>query len=271
MLRLHLSALVLAVSVFAAAPARAAGEADALFRQGRELLEKSRWAEACSKLQESERLAPAVGTLLNLGYCWEQLGRMRSAMDAYAEAEILAGDANDAKSATFARERFNEVEAKVMKLVVRVEEGDSTPGLAVTKNGRLLPKTDWGKPIAVDPEDVALAATAPGRVPWRSVVSVKAEGTQVTIVVPPLVKDPTATRVLGIGGQRVAALGFGGAALAAIGGGTSLAITADSVGESNVATGLFVGAAFLAGMGLYLWLTGAPEPTAVRAALPRIP
>jgi len=59
-------------------------EADTLFAQGRELLERGQYAEACAKLAKSEHLAPAIGTLLNLGYCWEQIQRYRSSMDAYA-------------------------------------------------------------------------------------------------------------------------------------------------------------------------------------------
>src|SRR5687767_13153220 len=54
-------------------------QAEPLFNEGRELLEKGRFAEACPKLARSQALAPAVGTLLNLGYCWEQLGKLRSA------------------------------------------------------------------------------------------------------------------------------------------------------------------------------------------------
>ena len=79
------------VVLLIAAPARAEpSEADALFSQGRELLEKGRFLEACEKLRRSEELAPAVGTLLNLGFCYEQTAKLRSAMEAYSEAEILA-------------------------------------------------------------------------------------------------------------------------------------------------------------------------------------
>ncbi|MEA2752751.1 MAG: hypothetical protein QOI41_6894, partial [Myxococcales bacterium] len=39
-------------------------QADALFAEGRELLEKGKYPEACAKLARSEELAPAVGTLL---------------------------------------------------------------------------------------------------------------------------------------------------------------------------------------------------------------
>lgn len=269
-------------------PARADGEADVLFREGRELLEKGRWAEACEKLQKSEKLAAAVGTLLNLGYCWEQLGLLRSAMDAYAEAEILAGDAGDAKSATFARGRFTAVEAKVMRLVIRVER-DSTSGLQITRNGQPVPKTDWGKPIAVDPEEFVVVASAPGRLTWKGVVAAKGDGTVITLVVPPLEKVGSAfaagTTVLGT--RRLAALGVAAGSLVAFGAGTALALSAKShhddanalcdaagceegrariessaVDQGNVATVLFIAGFACIGTAVYLWLTGAPEQAA---------
>ena len=72
-------------------------EFDTLFAEGRELLEKGKYPEAGAKLSRSEELAPAVGTLLNLAYCYEQLGKLRSAMEAYLEAERLANVAGEAK------------------------------------------------------------------------------------------------------------------------------------------------------------------------------
>jgi hypothetical protein len=277
---------VLVASVVWAAPARADGEADVLFREGRELLEKGRWGEACEKLQKSEKLAAAVGTLLNLGFCWEQLGRMRSAMDAYAEAEILASNAGDAKSATFARERFTAVEPRVMKLVIRVER-ESTGGLQVTRNGQPVPKTDWGKPIAVDPEDFVVTASAPGHRTWRGVVTGKGDAAVVTLVVPALAKaqpesgqDP----ISGLGLRRAVAVGLGGASLVAFGAGTALGLSAksrhddasalcdasgcDETGarikssafdQGTVATVLVVAGVACLGTAVYLWLTGTPE------------
>src|SRR3954465_3508495 len=182
------------------AHAQAPSEADTLFAQGRELLEKGQFAEACPKLPRGEKLAPAIGTLLNLGYCYEQVGRFRSAMDSYAEAEVLAKNANDSKRAVFAKERLNAVETRVMKVIVRVVPPEA-PGLEVRRNGTVLPKTDYGIAVPVDPDEVEVTATAPGRVPWKGVVMSRGEGAVVTVFVPPLedvktvASDKTITKV----------------------------------------------------------------------------
>jgi tetratricopeptide (TPR) repeat protein len=277
--------------------ARADGtsEADQLFNLGRELLEKGQFAEACPKFVKSEELSPAVGTLLNLGYCWEQVGRIRSALDAYAEAEVLAGKANDPKKASFARERFKEIEPKAIRVVIRIVP-PAAPGLEVHRNGVLVPKADWGQPIAVDPDEVVVSATAPHAAPWKSVVMAKGTGAVVTVFVPPL-GDGTATTPSsgsgsGIGWRRVGALGLGGTGLLAIGGGIALGLAAKSryddtldrcdaagcdesalasqrgaVAQGNIATGLVALGVVLAGAGVYLWLTGEPSssPRAVGA------
>ena len=49
--------------------------AQAQFDEARKLLKMGDTAAACDKLAESQRLEPAVGTLLNLATCYEKLGR----------------------------------------------------------------------------------------------------------------------------------------------------------------------------------------------------
>jgi tetratricopeptide (TPR) repeat protein len=284
----------------AAAHAADPPQADQLFNEGRELLEKGRFAEACEKLRQSSELAPAIGTLTNLGYCYEQIARFRSAMDAYAEAETLANQAKDDKRQKFARERFAAVEARALKLVLRVADPPSS-GIEVKRNNVVVPPAQWGMPIAVDPEDWVVTATAPGRQPWRGAVIGRGEQTVITMVIPALEDEHhagTATRptkpsgsITALGTKRLVALGLGGAALATIGAGTALAFAAKSryddslahcdgdlcdergvseqqgaVAQGNVATVLFAIGLACVGGGVYLWLTGGDEGGAAKAA-----
>ena len=275
------------------ASAAEATKADQFFSEGRELLEKGRFAEACEKFRQSEEAAPAIGTLINLAYCYEQIARFRSAMDAYAEAEMLAKQAKDDKRERFARERFAAVEPKSVKLVVRVADAPST-GIEVKRNNVVVPPAQWGVPVSVDPEDFVITASAPGRVAWKGAVIGRGEGAMITVVVPTLeearavegapVAKAAPTGIGSIGTKRLIALGLGGAALATLGAGTALAFGAKSryddsrahcddagcdeasvaaqqgaVAQGNVATLLFaVGIACIGG-GVYLWITGGDE------------
>ena len=53
--------------------------AEALFRDGKALIAAERINDACAKFQESERLDPALGTLLHLATCYAQVGKTASA------------------------------------------------------------------------------------------------------------------------------------------------------------------------------------------------
>lgn len=261
-------------------------QADALFAEGRDLLEKGRFIEACAKLAHSEELSPAVGTLLNLAYCYEQIGKLRSAMDAYTEAESLATAAGEAKRATFAKERFAAVEPRAPKLILRVVPPEA-PGLEIKRNGAPVAKSELDHPIAVDPQDYVVTASAPGRMPWKAAMIVKGDGAVVTMLVPPLedtLLPATPTAQSPLTTRRIVALGLGAASALAIGGGLAAAFSAkaryddadphcdatgcDETGASiqhgavvqgNIATALVGLGALCAAAGVYLWIVGAPE------------
>jgi tetratricopeptide (TPR) repeat protein len=263
-------------------------QADALFAEGRDLLEKGKYPEACAKLARSEELAPAVGTLLNLAYCYEQLGKLRSAMDAYGEAERLANVAGEPKRAAFARERYAAVEPRAPKLVVRVVPPEA-PGLEVKRNGTPLAKSDLDRPIAVDPQDYLISASAPGYVGWKGAIIVRGEAAVVTVVVPPLEAAITTAPAVAaptspIGIRRIAALGFGAVSAVAIGAGigaglgaksryddarshcdatgcdeTGASIQRGAVGQGNLATALIALGVLAGAGGIYLWIIGAPD------------
>ena len=60
--------------------------AAALFREGKALMDKNDFTPACAKLEESERLDPGGGTLLNLALCHEKQGRWNEATEAFQKA-----------------------------------------------------------------------------------------------------------------------------------------------------------------------------------------
>src|SRR5580698_2670520 len=87
--------------------------AEALFKQGRDLMASGQYAEACPKLAESERLDPAPGTLLNLATCYERNGQVASAWVTYKEAATVARKADQPERAQLARRKAAELEPKL--------------------------------------------------------------------------------------------------------------------------------------------------------------
>jgi tetratricopeptide (TPR) repeat protein len=264
-------------------------QADALFAEGRDLLEKGKYPEACAKLARSEELSAAVGTLLNLGYCYEQVGKLRSALDAYVEAATLATAVGDTKRATFARERQAAVEPRAPKLVVRVVPPEPA-GLEITRNGVPLKKSDLDRPIAVDAEDYVITASAPGYTPWKAVFLVRGEGAVMTVMVPPL-EAPTGAPVVAAPAQtspitprRIAALGLGALSALSLGAGIAAGLSAKSryddasshcdptgcddtgasiqhgaAAQGNLATALVALGVLSAGAAVFLWFVRPPE------------
>src|SRR5690242_9793251 len=95
---------IVIVVLLSASVARADDKAtaDRLFDEGRAAMAAKDYASACPKLEESQRLDPALGTLLNIGLCYEGQGRVASALAVWREAEEQARGAGETKRATTA-------------------------------------------------------------------------------------------------------------------------------------------------------------------------
>jgi serine/threonine-protein kinase len=172
-----------------AAPAQEA-EANVLFDQGRALMGEKRFAEAAQKFEHSHSLDPAVGTLLNLAECYVALGRTASAWSAFRDAGGLAAANKQGERERYAAKRAKELEPDLSMLVLVVPEEARVEGLIVTRDANLIPEALWGSPIPVDPGEIRLDATAPGREPWKAERKVGAKRDRVEVVVPVLALTP---------------------------------------------------------------------------------
>ena len=157
MANLRWAGLALLASMAVAPVARAQTGADkaaaeALFDEGKRLREAKRYSEACPKFADSQRLDPAVGTLLNLALCYKEAGQTASAWSTYREAAAQAAAAHQADREQLARDEAAALETKLTKLVIEVSpEVARVPGVEVKRDGAVVPSGLWGVAAPVDP------------------------------------------------------------------------------------------------------------------------
>ena len=103
--------------------------AEALFQDARKLMAEGKYGEACAKLDASQRLDPGVGTLLNLGDCYDKNGQTASAWAQFIEAATAARKVGDARREQAARGRATALEGKLAKLAISISAAADVPGL----------------------------------------------------------------------------------------------------------------------------------------------
>lgn len=162
--------------------------AEALFEQGRALAAEGKYAEACPKFADSERLDPSSGTLLNLANCYEKLGRTATAWATYREAASAASAANRADYLAVAQRHADALVPKLAKLTANVAQ--PVDGMVVRRDGVEMPRSEWGVPIPIDAGAHTVEAEAPGYKSWSSDVQVPQDGALVTVAVPALEAAP---------------------------------------------------------------------------------
>jgi hypothetical protein len=256
------------------------------------LMDAKKFDEACPKLEESERLAPGLGTRYHLGDCYEKSGRRATAWSTFidlAEAARAAGHADGAKRAAARAAAL----LPLPKLTIRVSErAAATPGIEVKRNGVALGRAAWGTAIPVDPGEHVVRATAPGKAPWSSAIRVDAPSGAAEVSVPPL-EDASGP---GLGRRGVAVIVGAVGAAGLIAGGVFGSVALSKAGDARAAcldvpgcrptvfaaesgaytfadlsTGFFIGGAAAVAAGAVLWITAPPRESPASAGVRVVP
>lgn len=195
MLRATALLVLLLSSTSHAQPAGA--QAEVLFRQGRELLAAGKTAEACDAFEQSQKLEPAVTTLMNLAACREKNGQLATAWGHFLDAErqTRAGaDATAQQLHDVAQKRAQTLEARVSKLSINVPAKSKLDGLEITRGTERLEPVMWNRALPLDGGSYTITARAPGLQAWSTKVTVAAASDTKTVTVPDLrtvsVPDP---------------------------------------------------------------------------------
>jgi hypothetical protein len=171
--------------------------AEKLFREGQDLLEASKTDDskthmACEKFAESERLRPALGTLLNLAVCHEKEKKTASAWAEYTEVAGQATRAGQSDRAQFATQHAAALEPQLCRL--RLEMSAPPLSTEVKIDGQPLGAAIWGTDIPLDPGTHAIVVSAPGKQPWLRTITLGPGQTMDREEVPPLLDDTSAPK-----------------------------------------------------------------------------
>jgi hypothetical protein len=185
---LKFARLLVAVLAFALWPRAARAQenreaAKPLFEEARRLLAAGKYQEACAKLEETRKLYAGAGVLLNLGDCYEHLGRTGSAWDAFTASAAAASRSGRSEEEAEANRRRNLLSSRVSHFVVHVV--NETAGLVVTRDGSVVDRSAWGQPLTIDPGPHEIRADAAG-FHWQTRISVPDSAQTITVDVPEL-------------------------------------------------------------------------------------
>jgi hypothetical protein len=237
-MRITPSLVPFAFAALSAAPAYADRSdpvtAEALFRAGREAVDRGDYASACPKFEESNRLDPAVGTTFNLAACDEQIGKIASAWQLFREVaqRLPPGDERIA----IARSRAAALEPKLPRLTLQMPSAPA--GAVVLRDEVELGRASLGVPLPVDPGDHVVVVKSPGRGDRRFDVTLSAGATRELVLEPgPPVEETKAISVAPANtehGGSSRTLGFVGLGVGGAGVVASLALGAVALSSKHI-------------------------------------
>lgn len=166
------------------AAAQTPSNAETLFQEARALVEKGNYVEACPKLEESQRLDPAVGTQFNLADCYEHVGRTATAYALFKEVAAIARAAGKFEREKNAKERVLALEPKLAR--VRLVVDAKAPGLELKIDDAEIERARWAEAFPIDPGSHRVVANAPGHRTFEAPFAAR-EGSSIDVPVPELV------------------------------------------------------------------------------------
>ncbi|MFT3699398.1 MAG: hypothetical protein QM831_39990 [Kofleriaceae bacterium] len=158
-------AFVLLASVTASAKPAASAQAEALFDDAKKLMAKKQYAEACDKFDSSQKLDPAITTLVNAADCREKNKQIATAYGLFLDVERQTRDDAKAKQLhTLAQTRAKKLEGRLSKLTIDVDGATAkVTGLEVKLNADPVLVGSFGTALPTDGGHYTITATAPHR------------------------------------------------------------------------------------------------------------
>jgi pantothenate kinase type III len=154
----------------------------ARFKEGLDLEERARWAEALRVFEEIARAKSTAAVTFHVALCHENLGLLAKAAQGYDRAAELAASegAESQEVGDKARRRREAVEPRIPKIIVRLARDAS--GAALVNGGELSPEQLGGE-LPVDPGAVRVEVRRDGATTLVKELDV-AEGARETVLIP---------------------------------------------------------------------------------------
>ena len=195
MKRLAFALLMLLVATTGASAQGAGAQAEVLFRQGKELMTAGKIPEACAAFDESQRLDPAITTLMNQANCREKNNQLATAWGLFLEVDRAARVSSDQGTQALrqvAKERATKLEARVSKLTVNVPAAAAVAELRVLRDTSPVEAAAWNRQLPIDGGTYKITASAPGKQAWSTTITVGVEADAKVVDIPVLVDAPEA-------------------------------------------------------------------------------
>jgi hypothetical protein len=179
--------LAFALGVLApiAAHGQASPQAEALFRDGKQLMKDGKLAEACAAFEGSERAEHNVATVLSLADCREKNHQYASAWALFLQADSQTrSDPKQAVLNTTAKRRAHALEARLSYLTINVPDESRILDLVVTRDGAPVDPAEWNRSIPADGGSHVIAGKAPGHESWSTTVTLQPESDKQAVEVP---------------------------------------------------------------------------------------
>jgi hypothetical protein len=286
-----------------AARAADATLAEALFQDGKKLMEAHDYPHACPQFKASYDADPATGTLFALASCQEDLGELATAWTNYMDVAERAKQEGRLDRAQAASDQATLLAPRLDKITIRVAaETAALPGFVVKRNGVPMAAAAWDTPIPIDPGVQEVEANATGKEPFHQIIKFGPQSDQQVLeivfqdavpdrILPPVAASGESTshppyRPVGyvVGGVGIAALAagtvFGFRAKKLDSDATSnghcdatgcdskgLAWNRDARKAGNLSTAFFIGGGAFLAVGITLVIVGAPSSSESRASL----
>jgi hypothetical protein len=187
------AALVVISLSLASAHARADVEtneerAERFFKDAEKKFDGGQIAAACALWSDGLRLAPKLGTLLNIALCHEQQGKVATAWTEFHRGAAWAAQIGQRERQEFAHQHAIVLEKSLPRILLQLPRAREIGTLEL--DGEPLPEPDWYLPIYLDPGDHTIAVSAPGKTRRTVGISVLPGPSAQAVTIAPLDDEP---------------------------------------------------------------------------------